>query len=389
MKYNLIMGILAVSVIIGMVNAQPPSLSITSTNVAYGVQDTITANQTSGNVSDVINLYINGTLVNSTANSTSFTICSTQTISACYGAGSWNVTAVDTALLGNNSTTNTITINQDVLTISVSSSPSNCNFVYSGANCQVTATISTIGNQTNFSMWLTCNTCSAGNAYNNMLSATGGTTDTLTNIQATTSNYAYVFNDTGNQNYSTATNNYTYSITQATPSLTLTVPSSFMYNGNGGLVNFSTSSFDNQVLVTLKVNGVNVATTTTSGSYLTDSHAQTYDVILSSPNSLNYSAGSISKQFTIIALSGGSFFIYPNSTVSNLINTPNINPKNNNSLIFTVIEFLIGGVVIIFIIKVLTPALGDVFASGKDIIGGLAEMADGCFESLGKLFEKK
>ena len=221
-----------------------------------------------------VSLFINNESSGSTFfNSTSHT---------CASAGTYNVTVSASG-------------NQNYTSITKSSSfkiakayPSvflfvypNSNFIYNGKHFTITAELSSINNQLPASLYLD------GKLLNL----------TRTNISYSNSSagdYSFVFNTTGNQNYSSSTVAKKIIISKATPSMNLFItPGNFVYNGTKDTVIGSINSFDNQINGTVYVNGKKV-----NGSYST-ARAGIYNVVFNESGNANYTNYSIKKLFNI------------------------------------------------------------------------------------------
>lgn len=134
--------------------------------------------------------------------------------------------------------------------------------------------------------------------------ATGTNTTTFTICSASniaTCYAAQTYNVTANDtNASSGPQNVSLlTINPATPALTLTVPGSYAYSGAGGTITYAIATISNQVVATLNVNGVGVGTTTTNSTYTTNFTAQSYNALLNSPATTNYSAASTTATFQI------------------------------------------------------------------------------------------
>jgi PGF-pre-PGF domain-containing protein len=89
-------------------------------------------------------------------------------------------------------------------------------------------------------------------------------------------------------------------VNRATPVLSLSVPSSYEYNGTGGTVSFGISSVLDQLLEKLYVNGIYAANTLTTGTYKTASDVGTYTEIVNTTGDYNYTNASLTKSFSIL-----------------------------------------------------------------------------------------
>ena len=88
-------------------------------------------------------------------------------------------------------------------------------------------------------------------------------------------------------------------VNKATPALSLSVPPNFIYDGNGGTVSYSIQTVSNQISGNLYVNGANVASTSTSGTYITGSAVGKYSEVFNTTGNANYTSASKSASFSI------------------------------------------------------------------------------------------
>ena len=99
----------------------------------------------------------------------------------------------------------------------------------------------------------------------------------------------------------TYTNSIAVTISKASPTLSLVVPSSFVYTGGGGSVTYSISTYNSQLSASLYVNNALAATTSspTTQTYTTNSYPGTYSETFNTPGNANYTSASMSNSFTI------------------------------------------------------------------------------------------
>ncbi|MEM3264549.1 MAG: hypothetical protein QXH07_01170, partial [Thermoplasmata archaeon] len=138
--------------------------------------------------------------------------------------------------------------------------------------------------------------------------------------------YTYVYNTTGNANYTANTISGSFSITQASPILNLTLPANFTYNGSNGTIDFGVGDINNQVLANLELNysaytlpALNydsIVANTTSNSTYAISNAGIYNVTLYSLATQNYTANS-TNGFWNITQAQGNVLLLLNGTNSN------------------------------------------------------------------------
>ena len=147
---------------------------------------------------------------------------------------------------------------------------------------------------------------------------------TGTNLAVNT--YTYVWNTTGNQNYTSASATGTFSITKASPILLLTVPANFTYNGTNGVINFGVNDINQQVLANLELNYSaytlpafdydNVVANTTTNSTYGIPNAGIYNTTLYSQATQNYTANS-TNVFWNITQAQGNAILQLNGTQAN------------------------------------------------------------------------
>ena len=147
---------------------------------------------------------------------------------------------------------------------------------------------------------------------------------TGTNLAVNT--YTYVWNTTGNQNYTSASATGSFSITQASPILLLTVPANSTYSGTNGVINFGVNDINQQVLANLELNYSAytlpvfdydnlVANTTTNSTYgIPD--AGIYNTTLYSQATQNYTANSTNVFWNITQAQGNAILLL-NGTQAN------------------------------------------------------------------------
>ncbi len=88
-------------------------------------------------------------------------------------------------------------------------------------------------------------------------------------------------------------------ITKASPSLTLSVPNSYVYDGSGGTIDFGISSYNNQLQGTLYVNNASVASTFSSNTYTTSASVGNYSIAFKTSGNVNYTSASKTGNFSI------------------------------------------------------------------------------------------
>ena len=147
---------------------------------------------------------------------------------------------------------------------------------------------------------------------------------TGTNLAVNT--YTYVWNTTGNQNYTSASATGTFSITKASPILLFTVPANFTYNGNNGVINFGVNDINQQVLANLELNYSaytlpafdydNIVANTTTNSTYGIPDAGIYNTTLYSQATQNYTANS-TNVFWNITQAQGNAILQLNGTQAN------------------------------------------------------------------------
>jgi len=191
--------LLPILFILGVVNAGSVSLSMPSSTI-YGSQLTATATQ-SFNSTDTIAIYVNGTQVAEAQNTTSYTFFAGS--SSYYSAGLYNITAIDLNQTTDNSSTQNLTINQAVPSISIGSMPALNQFYYGPIPFNLVYSIQTYNNQLNASLYI-----------NQILISNTSTNNNYTQGNSL-GDYAIVLNTTGNQNYTNnSLTNYIFINTQ-------------------------------------------------------------------------------------------------------------------------------------------------------------------------------
>ncbi|WP_203134502.1 PGF-pre-PGF domain-containing protein [Candidatus Micrarchaeum sp.] len=89
-------------------------------------------------------------------------------------------------------------------------------------------------------------------------------------------------------------------ITRAIPKLSLSVPNSYVYDGNGGAVTFNISTYNNQLEGLLNVNNATVASTYSTNTYTTSSSVGNYSALFYDNGNNNYTSVSKSGSFSIL-----------------------------------------------------------------------------------------
>ena len=93
----------------------------------------------------------------------------------------------------------------------------------------------------------------------------------------------------------------TLTITKASPHLKLSVPSSYVYDGVGGLISFSLGTELDQLNASLFVNSAKVESTNSIGSYTTSPSIGTYTEVFNTTGNANYTSASVTKSFSILS----------------------------------------------------------------------------------------
>ncbi|MCL4388139.1 PGF-pre-PGF domain-containing protein, partial [Candidatus Marsarchaeota archaeon] len=88
-------------------------------------------------------------------------------------------------------------------------------------------------------------------------------------------------------------------ITKAPPSITLSVPNSYVYDGSGGIIDFSISTYANQLEGILYVNNASVASTFSSNTYTTSASVGNYSIVFETSGDGNYISTSKTGKFSI------------------------------------------------------------------------------------------
>ena len=316
----------------------PPSFYANATDMA---NDTIT-----------LNITINGTsyFYGSILNSTNTSINSSNSLFAIGNLGAGTYTAIFNAsdALGSyilNQTNFTIQKATPSLSLSVPSS-----YTYNNINQNIigTTNVSYAANNSDLTSNLFLNGTQVDTLSQSSDSSSLTYIQTGTNLAVNT--YNYVWNTTGNQNYTSASATGSFSITQASPILLLTVPANFTYSGTNGVINFGVNDINQQVLANLEFNYSaytlpafdydNVVANTTTNSTYGIPDAGIYNTTLYSEATQNYTANSTNIFWNITQAQGNAilqlngtqanYTIYQHQTIP--INASST--KNNNIQLF-------------------------------------------------------
>jgi hypothetical protein len=186
-------------------NNQQPSYTISSaaptsapkptinfvTPIQYGLVDTITATASSFFPNNDIAILINGKVVSSGTGSTTYNICNPLTEQQCLPVGVQNVNAIDLNSANTLFSDASITITQNITTLSVSTTQSNQAIPYS-VNTIGAGSDFPVANQITYNLWLN----------NNIVGTTTSTSNTaFFNLYNLTGCWSWVFNTVGNANY--------------------------------------------------------------------------------------------------------------------------------------------------------------------------------------------
>ena len=95
-------------------------------------------------------------------------------------------------------------------------------------------------------------------------------------------------------------NSISVNVIKATPSLSLHMPSTFIYNGIGGTIRFGISTYNSQLLGNLYVNNALSASTYKTGSFVTSPGVGTYNAVFNTTGNANYTAAAITGNFEIL-----------------------------------------------------------------------------------------
>ncbi|MCL4375976.1 hypothetical protein M1558_00585, partial [Candidatus Parvarchaeota archaeon] len=272
-----------------------------NTSISYGVESNFTA--TISTSTDYVSLYINGTEV------VSLTV-GKATLLKTLAAGLYKVTAA-TNVSGVSNVTYYEKINPATPTLLMKGTPneaatSSCsdiqpvNYTYNDTPFRIDANITTLNNQL------------AANLYLND-KLVGATTTGIQRQNASAGTYGYVFNTTGNQNYTSASWNcgiykgkeifqWLTVISKAAPTLALTSTPSANYTQNGTslVFHFSISTVNNQLPADFYINGsLKNSSITTSGIYNAGYLPNTFKGVFNTSGNQNYTSDSVSLAMQI------------------------------------------------------------------------------------------
>ena len=224
------------------------AFTTTCTNTTYSGSSCTTTGKAYVNVTGFgaaipVNLYVN----TGSVGSTTLTNTTAETLSTSLAAaGTYTITLNNTAT--QNYTTNKVSyvykIAQATPTVSLSISPT-ANFTYNGTNIAASYSISSYNNQLTGALYI-----------NKVSTATTTTSGTYTQSGAANT-YTFIFNTTGNTNYTTATTaSHVIKISQASTSAGLTVDGSTtppsQYTGKAEPINAtSITDYNNQLTWTI------------------------------------------------------------------------------------------------------------------------------------------
>ncbi|MCL4372080.1 hypothetical protein M1373_02040, partial [Candidatus Marsarchaeota archaeon] len=187
--------------------------------------------------------------------------------------------------------------------------------IYDGAQltCTVNASISTINNQVNASLYFSNTLINSTNSIITYASGSGSATAAGSTV--------FTFNTLGNENYSIASINTTFTIDKAIPTLSwIKECSNYVYSGSACTVNASISTINNQVNASLYIGGTLLGKTNKYITGNSPSAASTYTFTFSTTGNSNYTSNSISNQFTISKATPVDY-LYVNSSGVNAIVT--------------------------------------------------------------------
>jgi hypothetical protein len=161
-------------------------------------------------------------------------------------------------------------------------------------------------------------------SYDNGTFTEFGASPTYLNYtNATAGFYNYTWNTSGDTNYTPASLNLAYNIVKAVPAINLSIPANFIYDGDGGIINYSISSISNQDIayisytITDNNNNLftfsNVSNSTTSNSYITDPRSGLFNITLFAPVTQNYTSAFANGTFRILQANGNIILNLNNS----------------------------------------------------------------------------
>ena len=139
--------------------------------------------------------------------------------------------------------------------------------------------------------------------------------------------YTYIFNTTGNQNYTAESITNSFTISPATPILNITLPSNFTYDGIGGTVNYSIQTINNQSTAYLSYNFTdnnnnqfiytNVSSTANNTTYISIPTSGVFNFSIFAPATANYTSATLSNSLFQITQAQGNIQLFLNGTNGN------------------------------------------------------------------------
>ena len=139
--------------------------------------------------------------------------------------------------------------------------------------------------------------------------------------------YTYIFNTTGNQNYTAESITNSFTISPATPILNITLPSNFTYDGVGGTANYSIQTINNQSTAYLSYNFTdnsnnsftytNVSSTTNNATYISIPTSGIFNFSIFAPATANYTSATLSNSLFQITQAQGNIRLFLNGTNGN------------------------------------------------------------------------
>ena len=139
--------------------------------------------------------------------------------------------------------------------------------------------------------------------------------------------YTYIFNTTGNQNYTAESITNSFTISPATPILNITLPSNFTYDGIGGTVNYSIQTINNQSTAYLSYKFTdnnnnqfiytNVSSTANNTTYISIPTSGVFNFSIFAPATENYTSATLSNSLFQITQAQGNIQLFLNGTNGN------------------------------------------------------------------------
>ncbi|MFP3278426.1 MAG: hypothetical protein RXO43_02595 [Candidatus Micrarchaeota archaeon] len=261
------------------------SLTISPNPATYGQSITITATCTPSTDTCAIDYPSLGTHI------AEGTGTATYTFNAfALGAGTYSYFYANDITAGINSTKATLTINQNsTYSLSIATTPS-ASYAYNGTGIKATYSLSTFKNQL------------TGTLYLNKATIASTSTSGSYTSSATAGTYAFVFNTTGNANYTAKSTNITIAINKNstyTLSITGITTGNLQYSGVNQTATATIKTYHNQLTANLWLNNVQVGSTNSVLTYNAPYYVGPWTLTFNSLGNANYTANSISTSYGV------------------------------------------------------------------------------------------